>query len=42
MSKEEMKNKKPNEISRIISEIIDFIKELQKQQGQGLKILTPS
>ena len=42
MSKEEIKNKKPNEISRIISEITDFNKELQKQQGEGLKILTPS
>ena len=42
MSKEEIKNEKLNEISRIIGEIIDFNKELQKQQGEGLKILTPN
>ena len=41
MSKEEIKIEKPNEILEIISEIIDFSKELQKQQGSGLKILTP-
>ena len=41
MSKEEIKIEKPNEILEIISEIIDFNKELQKQQGSGLKILTP-
>ena len=41
MSKEEIKNEKPNEILRIINEIIDLNKEIQKQQqGQGLKILT--
>ena len=42
MSKEEVKNEKPNEILGIINEIIDFNKEVQKQQGQGLKILTPN
>ena len=42
MSKEEIKNEKPNEILGIINEIIDFNKEVQKQQGQGLKILTPN
>ena len=26
----------------IINEILDFNKEIQKQQGSGLKILTPS
>ena len=41
MSKEEIQNEKPNEISGIISEIIDFNKEVQKQRGLGLKILTP-
>ena len=40
MSKEEIKNEKPNEISGIISKIIDFNKEVQKQQDSGLKILT--
>ena len=39
MSIEEIKNEKPNEISGIIGEIIDFNKELQKQPGSGLKIL---
>ena len=43
MSKEEIKNKKPNEILGIINKIIDFNKEIQKQQeGSGLKILTPN
>ena len=31
MSKEEIQNEKPNEISGIISKIIDFNKEVQKQ-----------
>ena len=42
MSKEEIKNKKPNKILEIIDEIIDFNKNLQNQQGKGLKILTPN
>ena len=42
MSKKEIKNEKPNEILEIISEIIDFNKDLQKQRGSGLKILTPN
>ena len=43
MSKEEIKNKKPNEILGIVNKIIDFNKEIQKQQeGSGLKILTPN
>ena len=45
MSKKEIKNEKPNEILEIISEIIDFNKELQKQRnqkGHGLKMLTPN
>ena len=41
MSKEEIKNEKPDEISGIISEIIHFNEEVQKQRGSGLKILTP-
>ena len=39
---EEIKNKKPNDILQIINEILDFNKEIQKQQGSGLKILTPN
>ena len=45
MSKEEIKNKKPNKILEITNEIIDSNKEVQKQQnqqGKGLKILTPN
>ena len=43
MSKEEIKTGKPNEILGIVNEIIDFNKEIQKQQkGSGLKILTPN
>ena len=43
MSKEEIKNKKLNEILRIINKIIDLNKEVQKQQqGSGLKFLTPN
>ena len=40
MSKEEI-NEKSNNISRIISEILDFNEEIKKQQGSGLKIVTP-
>ena len=42
MSKEEIKHEKPNDILGIINEILDFNKEIQKQQGSGLKILTPN
>ena len=42
MSIEETKNEKPNDILGTINEILDFNKEIQKQQGSGLKILTPS
>ena len=41
MSKEEPKNKKLNEMSGIVSEILDFNKD-SKQRGSGLKILTPN
>ena len=41
MSKEEIKNEKSNDMSRIISEILDFNEEIKKQQGSGLKIVTP-
>ena len=40
-SKEEIKNGKPDDILEIINEILDFNKEIQKQQGLGLKIITP-
>ena len=42
MSEEEIKNEKPNQILETINEIIDFNKEIQKQGGSGLKILTPN
>ena len=43
MSKAEIENEKPSEIFGIVSEIIDFNKETQKQQeGSRLKILTPN
>ena len=41
MSKKERENEKPNEILEIVKEIIDFNKDIQKQRGLGLKILTP-
>ena len=39
---EEIKNKKANDILQIINETLDFNKEIQKQQGSGLKILMPN
>ena len=43
MSKEKIKTEKPNETLEIANEIINFNKEIQKQQeGLGLKILTPN
>ena len=42
ISEEEIENKKPNQILEIVNEIIDFNKEIKKQGGSGLKILTPS
>ena len=41
MSKEEIKNEKPNEMSGIISENLNLNGQVQKQRGLGLKILTP-
>ena len=41
MSKEEIKNEKPNEISGIINEILNLNGQVQKQRGLGLKNLTP-
>ena len=40
MSKEERINKKPDKIVKIVKKILKFNK--QNQQGEGLKILTPS
>ena len=39
MSEEEKEIEKPNEIVNIVEEILEFNK--QKQEGKGLKILTP-
>ena len=36
MSKEEIKNEKPNDVL-VINKILDFNKEIQKQQSSGLK-----
>ena len=41
MSKEEIKNEKPDNILEIVNKIFDFNKDIQKQ-GSGLKILTPN
>ena len=40
MSEEEIKIEKPDKIVEIVEEIIKFNK--QKQEGQGIKILTPN
>ena len=40
ISKGETKNEKPDKILKIVEEILNFNKE--KQQGSGLKILTPN
>ena len=42
MSKEEIKNEKPNDILGTVNKIIDFNKEIQNQAGKGPKILTPN
>ena len=42
MSEEEIKNEKANDILGIINKILDFNKEIQKQQGSGFKILPPN
>ena len=41
MSKEEIKNEKPDDILGIVNEIFDFNKEIQKQ-GSDSKMLTPN
>ena len=36
------KIEKPDKVLEIVKEILDFNKEIQKQRGQGLRILTPN
>ena len=40
MPKEERETEKPDNIVKLVEEILSFNK--QKQEGQGIKILTPS
>ena len=42
MSKDEIENEKLDKIVEIAEEILDFNKKIRKQQGLGLKILTPN
>ena len=42
MSKIEKEIEQPDRILKIIKEILNFNKEIQKQRGLGLKILTPN
>ena len=42
MSEDEKNNEKPDKILKIVEEILKFNKKIQKQSGEGLKILTPS
>ena len=42
MSKKKIKNEKPNQILETVNEILDFNKEIQKQRGSALNILTPN
>ena len=41
MSEDEKEIQQPDKILKIVKEILDFNKEIQKQRGLGLKILTP-
>ena len=36
------KNEQPDKILKIVKEVLDFDKKIRKQQGLGLKILTPN
>ena len=36
------KIEKPDKVLEIVKEILDFNEEIQKQRGQGLRILTPN
>ena len=42
MSEDEKETEKPNKILEIVEEILTFNRENRKQQGLGLKILTPN
>ena len=42
MSEDEKETEKPDKILEIVEEILIFNRENQKQQGLGLKILTPN
>ena len=42
MSGYEKKNEQPDKILNIVKEVLDFDKKIRKQQGLGLKILTPN
>ena len=39
--KNEKEIEKPDKILKILEEVLDFNKKIKKQQGLGLKILTP-
>ena len=41
MPKEEIENEKPDKILKIVEKILHFNNKIRKQQGLGLKILTP-
>ena len=41
MSEDEKETEQPDKILKIVQETLDFNKEIQKQRGLGLKILTP-
>ena len=42
MSEDEKEIEQPNKILKIVEEILDFDKKIQKKSGKGLKILTPN
>ena len=42
MSEDEKKNEKPDKILKIDEQILNFNNKIHKQEGLGLKILTPS
>ena len=42
MSEDEKEIEQPDKILKIVEEVLDFNKKIRKQQGQGLKILTPN
>ena len=42
MSEDEKKIEQPDKILEIVEKVLDFNKKHRKQQGLGLKILTPN